>query len=202
MNSQLNLRTPAITDLGENENPTHKPSILVYTQNTHADIVNDRRNFSIIPGPTIFEKEKSDPVVVSCIKKERTESWTPSPVSRTATWRLPFLPKIKGQDDAQWGIHYFMPLSMCVLGIAGICGAVAHHVYNKSLHGELVQDPQWPQRFGLALAFFTKMCLIAAVEIAYKQQSWVGDITIRRLGLVYSTKYANFSALFRNVAYV
>ena len=145
------------------------------------------------------DMKKSESVVVSCTMKDRSDSWNSSPTSRTSSWKLSFSPTFKVQEDTQWGIHYLMPLSMCLLGIAGISGAVAHHVYNKSLDGELIQDAQWPQRFGLALAFFTKMCLIAAVEIAYKQQSWVGAVATTRLPPCLA--YNNSSVLFKNVAY-
>lgn len=63
---------------------------------------------------------------------------------------------------------------MLGLALLGVLTAVAHHLYNKSMHGVKVEgDPQWPPRFGNALSFFIKIVLIGAVQIAYKQQAWV-----------------------------
>jgi hypothetical protein len=58
---------------------------------------------------------------------------------------------------------------------AGAAGAIGHHFYNAKLHGHIVRDSDWTQRWGLALAFFIKFCLIGAVQIAYKQTVWVSS---------------------------
>src|SRR5689334_16559729 len=50
-----------------------------------------------------------------------------------------------------------------------------HHLFDDRLHGREVHGPQWPQRWGLALSTFGKVCLAGAVEIAYKQRLWVSD---------------------------
>jgi len=66
---------------------------------------------------------------------------------------------------------------MIFLALAGFFGALGHHLYNKRLHGQEVKDVAWPQRFGIALAFFIKMVLVGSVQIAFKQRAWVSACT-------------------------
>lgn len=69
---------------------------------------------------------------------------------------------------------YWLQFSMIGLALLGLVTALAHHLYNHSMNGkEIVGDPEWPPRYGNALAFFVKAMLIASVQIAYKQQAWV-----------------------------
>ncbi|KAI0436657.1 hypothetical protein F4803DRAFT_566673 [Xylaria telfairii] len=65
-----------------------------------------------------------------------------------------------------------MPLLMLGLAILGLFGSLGHHLYYQSLHDQLVQDPQWPIRFGTAVAFFIKTSFVCSIEIAYRQQVW------------------------------
>jgi hypothetical protein len=62
---------------------------------------------------------------------------------------------------------------MITLIVLGAFGALGHHLYYQSLHGQRVQESQWPVRFGTALAFFVKASFIGSIEIAYRQQAWV-----------------------------
>lgn len=72
---------------------------------------------------------------------------------------------------------------MIALALLGLLTALAHHLYNQSMDGrEILGDPEWPPRYGNALAFFVKAMLIASVQIAYKQQAWV-SLLLRRLGV-------------------
>lgn len=71
------------------------------------------------------------------------------------------------------GIHWYLPTAMVFLALFGFFGALGHHLYNKRLHGQEVVEVAWPQRFGIALAFFIKMVLVGAVQIAFKQRAWV-----------------------------
>lgn len=71
------------------------------------------------------------------------------------------------------GIHWYHPVVMLFLALGGLFGAIGHHLYNLSLEGKEVFDAQWPQRWGVALAFFIKMMLGAAVQTAFKQRAWV-----------------------------
>jgi hypothetical protein len=85
-------------------------------------------------------------------------------------------PKIQwtsSNGDGQPGIHWYYPSVMIFLALAGFVGAIGHHLYNLRLDGKEVHDPAWPQRWGVALAFFVKMMLGAAVQIAFKQRAWV-----------------------------
>jgi hypothetical protein len=79
----------------------------------------------------------------------------------------------KSEDDPMPGIHWYHPVVMLFLALGGLFGAIGHHLYNLSLEGKEVFDAQWPQRWGVALAFFIKMMLGAAVQTAFKQRAWV-----------------------------
>ncbi|KAK4184989.1 hypothetical protein QBC35DRAFT_390507 [Podospora australis] len=62
---------------------------------------------------------------------------------------------------------------MILLGLIGLLGALGHHLYNDSLSGSPVVNAQWPQRWGVALAFFVKMTLVGSVQMAFKQRAWL-----------------------------
>ncbi|CZT48515.1 uncharacterized protein RSE6_09222 [Rhynchosporium secalis] len=72
----------------------------------------------------------------------------------------------------QWGVHWYSPTCMLTLLVLGLVTMLGHHLINDRLHGREVHDPQWPQRWGLALSMFGKVCLAGAGEIAYKQRLW------------------------------
>lgn len=76
-------------------------------------------------------------------------------------------------DDNQTSIYGYHPLAMILLFLGGMLGAIGHHLYNQRLSGRQVVSAAWPQRWGIALAFFIKMMLGAAVQIAFKQMAWV-----------------------------
>jgi len=90
-------------------------------------------------------------------------------------------------------IHWYTPTSMVLLGIAGFAGALAHHLYNASLDGTPVEDAQWPQRWGVALAFFVKMTLVGAVQIAVKQRAW---LSVKKRGFKVKTLDSIFHACY------
>lgn len=77
------------------------------------------------------------------------------------------------QNNRAPAIHWYTPVMMVLLGLAGLFGALGHHLHNSNLHGQPVKDAQWPQRWGVALAFFVKMTLVGAVQTAVKQRAWV-----------------------------
>jgi hypothetical protein len=94
--------------------------------------------------------------------------------SKLSKRRLPILwPTTK---DSGPGVHWYTPTMMILLGLAGLFGALGHHLYNAGLDGEPVIDAQWPQRWGVALAFFVKMTLVGAVQMAVKQRAWVSKL--------------------------
>lgn len=70
-------------------------------------------------------------------------------------------------------IQFFRLILMVFFTLLGLSCAIGHHFYYRALHGKEVQDPQWPTRLGIALAFFIKLVLLTSVDIAYKQQAWV-----------------------------
>ncbi|KAI1084505.1 hypothetical protein F5B20DRAFT_591462 [Whalleya microplaca] len=80
---------------------------------------------------------------------------------------------------------------MCAFALLGFFGALGHHFYYERLHGQEVQDSQWPSRFGIALSFFVKTSLVLSVETAYKQQVW---LTVKRRDFKVSTLDTLFSA--------
>ncbi|KAL3428460.1 hypothetical protein PVAG01_01969 [Phlyctema vagabunda] len=94
---------------------------------------------------------------------------------------------------AQWGLEWYHPVSMIGLMGLGIIAMLSHHFLNWALDGHLVGDPQWPQRGGLALAFFAKVCLITSIEIAYRQVVWLfvgrNDYEIKTLDALFSLIY-------------
>lgn len=73
----------------------------------------------------------------------------------------------------RWKARFGMQSLMVALTLLGFLGALGHHLYYQSLHGQQAGDPQWPNRWGIALSSFVKIALVASVEIAYKQQAWV-----------------------------
>ena len=81
----------------------------------------------------------------------------------------------KGKQEGP-GIHWYTPTMMISLAFAGLFGGLGHHLYNAGLNGQPVVDAQWPQRWGVAMAFFVKMTLVGAVQIAVKQRAWVSTI--------------------------
>lgn len=85
----------------------------------------------------------------------------------------------KSEADPLPGIHWYYPVVMIFLALGGLFGAIGHHLYNLHLDGkEVASDAQWPQRWGVALAFFIKMMLGAAVQTAFKQRAWVCLFTL------------------------
>ncbi|XMA18888.1 hypothetical protein WAI453_011679 [Rhynchosporium graminicola] len=94
----------------------------------------------------------------------------------------------------QWGVHWYSPTCMLTLLVLGLVTMLGHHLVNDRLHGREVHDTQWPQRWGLALSIFGKVCLAGAVEIAYKQRLWVTlkkrSFTIKTLNGVFSLSFS------------
>ncbi|KAF2964694.1 hypothetical protein GQX73_g8888 [Xylaria multiplex] len=89
--------------------------------------------------------------------------------------------------------QYVMPSTMIALITLGILAALGHHLYYRSLHGQVVQDSQWPVRLGTAIAFFLKAVFISSIETAYRQHAW---LMVKRRSYKISTLDALFSACF------
>jgi hypothetical protein len=82
--------------------------------------------------------------------------------------------------SSTWGIHWWTPFSLIALFVLGVAGACIHHGFYYSLDGKEVKDQVWMVRIGTGMAFFTKMCLVGTVVLAYKQRIWH---TMRRRGM-------------------
>ena len=80
---------------------------------------------------------------------------------------------------------------MYIFFAVGIAGAFAHHFFYASLAGREAKDQLKMLRYGAALAYLTKACLIACVILAYRQQIWA---TFRRKLLTVTTIDSLFAA--------
>ncbi|KAI0102406.1 hypothetical protein GGR51DRAFT_527249 [Nemania sp. FL0031] len=87
--------------------------------------------------------------------------------------------------------QYNMPCLMFTLIVLGSLAALGHHLYYQGLHDQRVQDPQWPIRFGTAVAFLVKASFVGSVDIAYRQQAW---LMVKRRNYKISTLDSVFSA--------
>lgn len=54
----------------------------------------------------------------------------------------------------------------------GVCCAIGHHIFYKTLDGKPAQDQLAMLRYGTVLSFATKAGLVAAIVIAFKQRIW------------------------------
>jgi hypothetical protein len=73
---------------------------------------------------------------------------------------------------AQWHIHWTTPAIMSSLFVAGVLGAIGHHVFYAHLNGEPATEQLTMVRYGTALAFFTKSMLVSCVVVCYRQRIW------------------------------
>ncbi|KAI0152659.1 hypothetical protein GGR57DRAFT_469881 [Xylariaceae sp. FL1272] len=64
------------------------------------------------------------------------------------------------------------PVTMYLLYLLGILGAISHHLYYNSLDGEPADDQLNKLRYGVVLAFTAKAGLVTAVVISFKQRIW------------------------------
>ena len=62
---------------------------------------------------------------------------------------------------------------MYVFFICGFAFAVGHHLFYRGLDGQPADDQLAMLRYGTALAFATKACLVSAVIVAYRQRIWM-----------------------------
>lgn len=66
------------------------------------------------------------------------------------------------------GIHWYVPTSMVVVFLFGCFGAITHHLFYSFLHDTRAENQLTINRFGTALAFFTKATLVGAVVLSYR----------------------------------
>lgn len=55
----------------------------------------------------------------------------------------------------------------------GICCAIGHHIFYKTLDGRPAENQLAMLRYGAVLAFATKAGLVAAIVLAFKQRIWM-----------------------------
>lgn len=73
---------------------------------------------------------------------------------------------------AQWEIHWITPALIAALFVAGILGAMAHHVFYLKLDGQPAENQLKMIRYGTAMAFFVKSTLVGTVIMCYRQRIW------------------------------
>ncbi|KAF2083437.1 hypothetical protein K490DRAFT_51695 [Saccharata proteae CBS 121410] len=78
----------------------------------------------------------------------------------------------RSKEIAQWKIHWQTPAMMVILFIVGMAGAIAHHLFYSTLNGRPANKQLTMIRYGTALAFFTKACLVGSVVSSFKQRIW------------------------------
>lgn len=73
---------------------------------------------------------------------------------------------------AQWHIHWTTPAIISSLFVAGVLGAMGHHLFYAHLSGQPATEQLTMVRYGTALAFFTKSMLVSCVIVCYRQRIW------------------------------
>jgi hypothetical protein len=93
-----------------------------------------------------------------------------------------------------WGVHPALPATMVFLFLCGIAAAIGHHLFYQSLHGTSVGDQRdqlMKIRYGNALAYLTKACLVGSVGVAYKQRVWLTmrakPLTVRGIDAIWGS---------------
>jgi uncharacterized membrane protein YgdD (TMEM256/DUF423 family) len=75
-------------------------------------------------------------------------------------------------EHAQWHVHWITPAIAIVLFVAGVMGAMGHHIFYARLDGKPSVDQLKMVRYGTALAFFVKSTLVGCVVLCYRQRIW------------------------------
>jgi hypothetical protein len=73
---------------------------------------------------------------------------------------------------AEWHIHWITPALIIVMFVAGVLGAMGHHVFYARLDGQPADNQLRMVRYGTALAFFVKSTLVGCVIMCYRQRIW------------------------------
>ncbi|OCL13600.1 hypothetical protein AOQ84DRAFT_263660, partial [Glonium stellatum] len=94
-------------------------------------------------------------------------------------------------EIAHWNIHWETPAVIIVLFVAGLMGAIGHHLFYTHLDGKPAEDQLQKIRYGTALAFFTKSTLVGSVVMSYRQRIWH---TFRKKAMTISAIDGLFSA--------
>lgn len=122
----------------------------------------------------VVENEPLSPSKKDNVQVQVSRRSTETGDSKVSQRRFGIIRWPSNKNNLEPGIHWYTPTMMVLLGLAGLFGGLGHHLYNSRLKGQPVgNDAQWPQRWGVAMAFFVKMTLVGAVQIAVKQRAWV-----------------------------
>jgi hypothetical protein len=92
---------------------------------------------------------------------------------------------------AQWQVHWTTPAIIASLFVAGVVGAVGHHLFYAHLNGKPATEQLKMVRYGTALAFFVKSTLVSTVIVCYRQRIWH---TLRRKAMTINGIDGLFSA--------
>lgn len=72
----------------------------------------------------------------------------------------------------EWKIHWQTPAIMVATWVAGVAAALGHHFFYQSLDGQPAEDQLTMVRYGTALGYFVKACLVGSVILSYRQRIW------------------------------
>ncbi|XXG96238.1 hypothetical protein Hte_002519 [Hypoxylon texense] len=93
----------------------------------------------------------------------------------TTAWRSPRTPPpysaMMPPTNRRWW-HWQSAWSMYLSFLFGICCAIGHHIFYKTLDGRPAVNQLAMLRYGAVLAFATKAGLVTAIVIAFKQRIW------------------------------
>ncbi|XPS99849.1 hypothetical protein M3J09_009017 [Ascochyta lentis] len=92
---------------------------------------------------------------------------------------------------ARWHVHWTTPAIIASLFVAGVLGAVGHHLFYAHLSGKPATEQLQMVRYGTAMAFFTKSMLVSTVIVCYRQRIWH---TLRRKAMTINGIDGLFSA--------
>jgi hypothetical protein len=75
-------------------------------------------------------------------------------------------------EIATWKIHWQTPAIIIVLWVAGVMAVLGHHFFYASLDGHPAENQLVKIRYGTALGYFVKSCLVGSVILSYRQRIW------------------------------
>ncbi|KAF2655569.1 hypothetical protein K491DRAFT_692772 [Lophiostoma macrostomum CBS 122681] len=75
-------------------------------------------------------------------------------------------------EIATWKIHWQTPAIIIVLWVGGVMGVLGHHFFYLSLDGHPAENQLVKIRYGTALGYFVKSCLVGSVILSYRQRIW------------------------------
>ncbi|KAI1760107.1 hypothetical protein GGR53DRAFT_511111 [Hypoxylon sp. FL1150] len=93
----------------------------------------------------------------------------------TTAWRSPRTPPPYSAmlpPSRRWW-HWRPAWVMYLSFLFGICCAIGHHIFYKTLSGRPAENQLAMLRYGAVLAFAAKAGLVAAIVIAFKQRIWM-----------------------------